>query len=316
MKEEILIKYLLKETNAEEDFEVTSWIGLNKENEEEFNRFKLIWKTSSTLAKAKQQNTDQAWERFKERRDRSENVKIKPIRNSYNWLKIAAVLLIAITATWLYIWQQHAVTTLIANNQVSKEILPDGSELILNKNSIITYTSFGEGERKVTLEKGEVFFNITSDKSKPFIIIANDVKIKVLGTSFNVKHRGQQTEVIVETGLVSVSKKGMEVKLKPGEKVLINANSTQLLKQGGIDQLYRYYRDKEFVADNIPLWRMIEVLNEAYNSNITIDGEKLKNVKLNATFKDKSLEKTLKVISETFHAKIIKKDGEIIIKAD
>lgn len=314
MNEELLIKYLLKETSAAENVQVKSWLEESEENEKEYQRLKLIWESSQALSVKQQQDADQAWERFKVRRDGPKEAVIKPMHRSFPWLKVAAVFLLALTATWFYVRQQGAVVTLASGNEVSQELLPDGSTLTLNKHSVITYASFDSHVRQIKLEEGEVFCEVKPDKSRPFIIHANEVKIEVLGTSFNVKHIGQQTEVIVATGKVSVSTKGGKVDLQAGEKVLVRANSNVLQKTDNPDQLYRYYQNKEFVADNIPLERVVEVLNEAYSSNIVVEGERLKKATLNATFKDEPLEKILEVISETFHAKIIKRDGQIILK--
>ncbi len=314
MNEELLIKYLLKETSAEEDVEVKNWLDKSDANEQEFNRFKLIWENSNALSLQNRQDVNQAWERFKVRRDLPKGAVVMPIRKSYPWLKIAVAMLVVLTATWFYLGQQDKEVILASGNEVSKEVLPDGSELTLNKHSVISYTAFGKNNRRLKLEKGEVFFKVNPVKNSPFIIQANEVKIEVLGTSFNVKHSGKQTEVIVETGLVSVSKEGMQVKLAAGEKVLVKPSSRSLFKTESKDQLYNYYRNNEFVADNIPLSRMVEVLNEAYGSHIVVEGEKLQKLTLNATFKNEPLDKILEVISETFHARMIKKDGKIILK--
>lgn len=51
------------------------------------------------------------------------------------------------------------------------------------------------------------------DKRRPFIITVNDVTVKVVGTSFNIKSFEGKTEVIVETGIVEVEKKNLKVML-------------------------------------------------------------------------------------------------------
>ena len=138
--------------------------------------------------------------------------------------------------------------------------------------------------------------------------------IRVLGTSFNVKKNSDLTEVIVESGLVRVSLKDQQIELKKGEKVLIKSTDATLHKELSTDQLYNYYRTNIFVADNTPLWRMVEILNEAYGAKIEITDPKLRNLTLNTTFKDESLDTILHIISETLRIKVHKEGEKIILK--
>jgi transmembrane sensor len=66
--------------------------------------------------------------------------------------------------------------------------------------------------------KGEAFFKVSADKSRPFIISINDVKVTVVGTAFNVKGDGKGTIVIVESGIVKVNNLKDSVRLTAGEK--------------------------------------------------------------------------------------------------
>lgn len=66
-------------------------------------------------------------------------------------------------------------------------VLSDGTRVWLNSESELEYpVVFGEGERCVNL-KGEAFFEVARDASRPFVVEAGDVRTKVLGTSFNIK---------------------------------------------------------------------------------------------------------------------------------
>lgn len=168
--------------------------------------------------------------------------------------------------------------------------------------------------RSVKLEKGEVFFDVSPDKLKPFIIDADQVNIRVVGTSFNVKKNKDLTEVIVESGLVRVSLKDQQLELKKGEKVLIKDTDATLQKELNRDNLHNYYRTNIFVADNTPLWRMVEILNEAYDAKIEIADPKFRDLTLNTTFKEESLDTILHIISETLRIKVQKEGEKIILK--
>jgi transmembrane sensor len=162
---------------------------------------------------------------------------------------------------------------------------------------------------------GEAFFNITPNPKQPFYIEAsNDVEIRVVGTSFNVKSFDAYTEVIVETGIVEVRKFNRVLLLHPREKARIDKEDSTIVVQRNSDKLYKYYRSKEFECDNTPLWKVVEVLNEAYGDSIVIGRNDLKSLTLTTRFDNESLESILEVISETFEIKVEKKGNKYILK--
>jgi ferric-dicitrate binding protein FerR (iron transport regulator) len=162
--------------------------------------------------------------------------------------------------------------------------------------------------------QGEAFFNVTANKEKPFVITVNDVEVKVVGTSFNIKTSNGQTEVIVKTGIVEVTRNGKTIRLLPNEKTVTPAGDTALFKTQISDKLYDYYQTKEFVCDNTPLWRLVQVLNEAYQSNIVIGREELRNLRLNTTFSNESLDNVLDIIAKTFQLQVVKTENQIILQ--
>jgi len=240
------------------------------------------------------------------------------VSRRFGWMRIAASIIILIglgLGYWLFIKNNTVKEMLVEAQQVVvKDTLPDGSVVTINKGSSITYPSKFKGNtRKISLE-GEAFFNITPDKKKPFIVSVNDVQVRVVGTSFNVKTINGNTEVIVETGIVRVTKAEKMIELKAAEKLLAKTADTALTKEKVTDHLYNYYRSKEFVCENTPLWRLVDVLNEAYNANIVIGSNELKNLPLDATFNDLSLDEVLKVISITFNIKVNREGDKIILQ--
>ena len=87
-----------------------------------------------------------------------------------------------------------------------------------------------------------------------------------------------------------------------------------LVKAVEEEQLYNYYRTKEFVCDNTPLWKLVEVLNEAYQANIVIDRPGLRTLPLSATFNNESLDQVLEVISLTFNISVTRTEDTIHLR--
>jgi ferric-dicitrate binding protein FerR (iron transport regulator) len=313
INDELLVSYLLNEADINTRQQVEEWIEENSANKRYFEHFKTIWEASKEIDISLTVNENAAWQRFQERTQRA---KQRPaVIKTFTKLKVAAAIVIAFGLSYL-IWDKttSAPVTFSTANQSKIDTLPDGSYVTLNKNSSIIYAGRFKGDkRKVTL-KGEAFFNVTTDKNKPFVVEVNDVTVTVLGTSFNVKNVDGNTEVVVETGVVQVKKRNRSVTLKPKEKVVIARQDTVLGKEASTDKLYNYYRTNEFVCDNTPLWKLVEVLNEAYASNIVIENEKLKNLPLTTTFYNESLDNVLNIISETFNITVERNSNKIILK--
>lgn len=150
--------------------------------------------------------------------------------------------------------------------------------------------------------------------SRPFIVRYRGCKITVLGTSFNVRTHDKEIEVIVESGLVSISRGFTSILLRPSEKVFFNLDSGRLKRSPNSDHLYDYYFSKEIKADKTPLWKVVNVINKKYNSKIVIGSKQLKDRQLTTVFKDQPLQQILDVLSKTYNLKVTRKNDSIILE--
>jgi len=313
------VKHLLGEASPDEEQSVTEWMKGNETHQEYYNQFKKIWDQSKALASESNVDVNKAWERFQNRITEG-HVPAKILKPRFSWLRIAAsiILITGLGITlFMLVNKNTAPKEMVAQTgqNVLIDTLSDGSVITLNKRSTITYPSKFKGNTRAIALKGEAFFNVAPDKKKPFIISVNDVQVTVVGTSFNIKNENGNTEVVVETGIVRVTRAGKTVELNPGEKIMINTNDSVATKQKVTDKLYNYYRTKEFVCDDTPLWKLVQVLNEAYGTKIIIGRKELNNMQITTTFYNESLEKVLEVIHLTLDITVIKKeDGQIILQ--
>jgi transmembrane sensor len=314
------VKHLLGEASPEEENAVNEWMNESVTNRDYYNQLKKIWDQSKSLTAESNVDVNKAWERFQTRvAPKDDSPKVLK-RNRFSWMKVAAsVILIAGLgiAAYFLVNQNTEPKEIIAQTgqNVLVDTLPDGSVITLNKKSTVRYPSKFKGGTRAIALKGEAFFNVAPDKKKPFIISVNEVEVKVVGTSFNVKSEHGNTEVVVETGIVQVTRSGKTVELIAGEKIVLAANDSIVSKETVSDKLYNYYRTKEFVCDDTPLWKLVQVLNEAYDANIVIGRKELNDKKLTTTFNNESLDQVLEVIHLTFDITVIKKDdGQIILQ--
>lgn len=318
--DDLLVKHLLGEASPEEDKAVNEWMNENATHREYYNQFKKIWDQSKAIAAESTIDVNKAWERFQSRlAAQYESPKILK-RNRFSWMRIAASVVLVVglgVITYFLVNNPVEPKEMIAQSgqNILVDTLPDGSVITLNKKSTVTYPSKFKGNKRTIALKGEAFFDVAPDKNKPFIISVNDVQVTVVGTSFNIKSENGNTEVVVETGIVQVGKSGKTVELTAGEKIVISTNDSNATKEAVSDKLYNYYRTKEFVCDDTPLWKLVQVLNEAYDANIVIGRKELNDKKLTTTFVNESLDQVLEVIHLTFDITVIKKeDGQIILQ--
>lgn len=313
------MKFLLEEANGEERAAVENWLATDEANRVYFRQLQLIWERSKALAGSTTADENMAWQRFRSRIQQETPQTVAKKRDHFAWLKIAALFILVIGITLIaYRWlnKEEPVQQLAVQTQATPlvDTLPDGSIITLNKNSALSYPSkFNNDTRSIAL-KGEAFFEVVPDKKKPFMVQVNDVTIRVVGTSFNVRSEKGITEVIVETGVVQVTRGGQTVELRPKEKATVKSQDSTFIKETEKEQLHNYYRTKEFVCDNTPLWKLVEVLNEAYDTTIIIDRPALRNLQISTTFTNESLDQILNVIKLTFNINVTRTKDTIRLR--
>lgn len=316
----LLAKVILGEASEEEQQQVRQWLALSDENRRYFEQVRLICEKGGKMLIKDTVNKDDAWRRFQQRiaGDIGDTAVVKmPAGRPRQWLQVAAALIIVLAGSWLYYNYSYKPSQFLSahsGGQVLTDTLPEGTIVTLNRQSSIRYRKMLAGDTRSVELEGEAFFNVTPDKDKPFIVHTKGLNIKVIGTSFNVKTSGGKTEVIVETGMVEITKDQYTMKVMPKEKVIAGEKDSLPIKETNPDELYNYYRTNEFECNGTPLWRMVDKLNEVYQVHIIIGDSRLRNQLLTSTFHNESLDKILYVISRTLQVSYDKRGEEIILK--
>lgn len=97
------------------------------------------------------------------------------------------------------------------------EVLQDGSQLVLNAQSEVQ-VSLSPRERRVSLNRGQVFFNVARDEQRLFVVNAGEAQVLVLGTRFDVDRTSARTTIAVYEGSVNVQA-DRSVVLHGGEQI-------------------------------------------------------------------------------------------------
>lgn len=313
MSDDLLVSYLLNEANREQRTIVEEWVIETEANRRYFEHFKLIWESSHNLVLSSTIDENVAWEKFRQRVAKPPQ---KVFALSKLWAAATIIICVGVAALSYLAWEKAtntAVTFASNENAINRE-LPDGSVVTLNKHSSVEYNKNFSGKQRTVQLKGEAFFKVTPDKKKPFVVQLKSLNVTVVGTAFNIRETNDETSVVVESGIVKVQAGNKEVLLHAGEKITVRKNNEPLQQQKTKDKLYNYYVTKQFVCDDTPLWKLVEALNEAYDSHIVIANPDMAKLPLTTTFQNEPLENILHVISETFSLTVEHKGDSIILK--
>lgn len=183
-------------------------------------------------------------------------------------------------------------------SDVPKSIkLSDGSEIYLAANSLFQYPEkFSGDERKVSLLKGNAFFEVSKDKKHPFVIQSGEIKTRVLGTSFHIQLSKSKCEVIVVTGKVNVAVKGQNIDLVPYEEALFSGKKLTKLP---VDKslLINWYAS-DITLNEATLQQVITILQYKYGVQFQFENKSVLTAPVTVFIEKKaSLESVLKQIN-------------------
>jgi ferric-dicitrate binding protein FerR (iron transport regulator) len=118
--------------------------------------------------------------------------------------------------------------------------------------------------------RGEGFFKIKKNKTKPFIVKTNGLTTEVLGTEFNVNTTLNKTIVTVEEGLVKVySEKNDPLYVSPNNQVVFDKKGETMYMQKVNPILSTYWGKEEIILKNISLDDFLEVITTVYSTEIS-----------------------------------------------
>ncbi|MEQ8552596.1 MAG: FecR domain-containing protein [Cyclobacteriaceae bacterium] len=210
------------------------WCHRNPEKSEEIQIAKqIVINLARGSVSASKEEIDEAWRELEVVVDKTTPNKANSRRTKDIYKLCATVLLAVMIGVWIYASFQHQqsinsqfIEKYTDRGQRLTTILPDGSKVILNADSKISYPEdFGVSQRKVNLT-GEAYFDIRHDKDRPFIVNVGNISTKVLGTTFNIKaYSSDQVQIALESGMIQVKdfNTGIDLKLEPGELILIDS---------------------------------------------------------------------------------------------
>lgn len=305
MDYENIIKYLQNKASDREKEQILDWIDESIENKEEFISIKKAWAFSKTA----NENVDSTWNSV----ILPEINRIKRNTSLVSYLQRAAVviILIGLGAMSQYFIGKSKSSVYHSNfyveaplGQMTNVTLPDGTLVMLNSGSSLSYNkSFSEGERRVDLS-GEAFFNVKKDKEYPFTVSTNLLDIKVYGTSFNVQSYPEDKNInvtLVEGSIGVMNKDGKEItRLKPGENAFMHESGGRVHISHVNTGIYTSWRNGLATFRGEKLEDLAQKIERWYNVEIIILNKELGEGRYFGTIlKNKPIDQILEVLKLT-----------------
>jgi transmembrane sensor len=276
-----------------------------------------------------------------------DKIKVNTVENTpilrfrlFKYRAIAASFLLLISVGWYFLKDKktelpppsvsEAISTVIDIKNTSQKpqqvTLEDGSEVVLQPNSLFSYPEhFGTDNRTVYLT-GEALFKIKRNPSKPFLVHSGNLVTEVLGTSFIIRPNTwtKTTEVCVLSGKVSVyendkkdSKNRNGVLLTPNHKAVFN-NTTKELISSIVDAPIVVHdvkpkQNMDFVFEDTRLPIVLDLLKKRYELDIIVENESLNNCVFTAELNGLPLFTQLDYICDAIGARYERRGTNIFI---
>lgn len=215
----------------------------------------------------------------------------------------ASVLLVVSTGVWLATGNMPQLATLaeapVAGERIHTTVgqraevsLADGSTVMLNTDSELK-VAFDEGRRRVELVRGQAWFEVAKDPSRPFVVMAAGQEITALGTAFDVRIDRDRLEVMLVEGRVRVARPAPEgqapqsaggVVLLPQQMLVMREDDLAVRKLSDTSPV-ESWRNGFLVFDDQPLSEAVDEFNRYAARPIRVADSETGAIRISGAFK-------------------------------
>ena len=194
--------------------------------------------------------------------------------------------------------------------------LPDGSEVILNRNSSVSYSTQFLTDMTVYVS-GEVFVKVAASKGKKLIFIGNLFQIEASESSFIIK-----SDKLVDYDEIYVSTGKVECKflVANANRIVIFAGNNAIINKGGdLEQSiiqninYNDWVTQKIIFNNTALDSVFQTLEHYYNVSLKADNAEIMNCHFTGTFERNNIDEILQVLSVSFNLSFNQNSKEYIL---
>lgn len=310
---EILVaKSVSGNISSEEQTKLEEWKSASETNLKIYNKTKVAWEKSSNHISTNNLRKDQLHVQNLITKQLQQNI-INIKRRSFIY-KIAAILLVPLSLTFSYYLYNfshynsanNTITEISSpKGNISKCVLPDGTEVWINTTTTISYNSnsFNKKNREIKLS-GEAYFQVAKNEKKPFKVTTQWGSVNVTGTAFNVKSYPDSEffETVLSEGSVvlNFSINQQNIELTPGEKALFNSKTKGIQISQVDTEMYSSWRNEQIIFKDATLNDLIDELERIYDIKFLLTDPQIGNYRFRGMFSyDNNLIDALEKIKKT-----------------
>jgi ferric-dicitrate binding protein FerR (iron transport regulator) len=327
----LMARYLAKECSMEEKEKFESWLNSNQENQKLLKTMETIWNAPD--AAQEKSDINKLWKEMKLEDDPSPQQIFFPVpQRKFRFLPIAAALILTFLLSYFFIktggrssgdkdaleWTRINVSP----GQKTHLTLNDGSLVTLDAGSVFRYQKEFKGkERKVYLE-GEGYFEVSSDSKRPFVILAHDAVIKVLGTKFNIRawQQNEKIRVVVAEGSVSMNNKeeadDRKVIIREGQMSTLSENGLLSEPQETNISDHIGWLQKQAVFEDTALHEILFQLERWYGLNFVLEDKAIAAERLTIHIENMPVDDILELIATLTDLKYERTDNTVYLKSE
>lgn len=346
----LLLKYIAGETTVSESEQVESWLADDPNVFNEFEQLWDLWYVVGTATNVFRFNVDKGWEGLAQKRLKQKEIKAdgKRLKKSLIWGGcIAATILIILG--WLFVPKNELiragtthtdqvgtmyhgqlkpfkdsvsrkdVIVKTAPGERRKVKLPDGSLIWLNGSSVARYSFNKENNTRTLALRGQAFFDIHHDASRPFIVKTKHASINVLGTRFDVAAYPDDdvTEAVLTGGsiqfITEANRKKIIKHIDPGQKISLNTLSGELKVTEVDTAFYASWKEGKIIFRNETFLEVARAMEHKYDVAIVFKNKSLMGKRLNGYLQKESLEEALQALKLTLQFQYSIDNNKVII---
>ncbi|WP_075558018.1 FecR family protein [Parabacteroides timonensis] len=297
---EHIINYFLE--GGDMDSTLDTWLKENESNKKDFYQYKRIWQESGRYTGSATFDENNAWMKIDEINQKKENKRTLLRNLLYTVSGVAAsVLVIFVLSFWGILDKQSNVMVSMTADYGSRSevVLPDGSTVKLNAGSNLVYSYNSKEKIREVDFRGEAFFDVSKSKT-PFVVnLANGLKVKVWGTSFNL--RAYTDDELVQASLVEgcieLNHDDDKLIMNAGEMAIFNKQTDQIERVSGILSHSYSWLENKLYMDNMSLSEVCKYLSRWYNVNITVNKKLGDSIHYNGVIQEETIIDILEALS-------------------
>ncbi|MBC9796149.1 FecR family protein [Sinomicrobium weinanense] len=286
MDKKELIKFIADdEGDVEFQQRVIAWIESSPENRKYFNRVKA--EQVALFRSGQQVDAPGEFRNFR--------AKTKKRRRNYRVTAVAAALVVILFSSVIFLDRSAGNETSSAFSTRSAEqkdfTLPDGSKIYLNAESTLEVSPGFNRETRTVKLNGEAFFDVARNEQVPFIVETPDgIKVKVLGTSFNIKsYKDNKTiETTLVTGKVEIYKADRETPsaiLAPRQKAIFRKHEKDIRVKQVATEAITSWKEGVLAFDNTPLNSVVKDIERWYGISVRIEDHTIEDYTFSGKFR-------------------------------